>query len=196
MSDRGSWRRAHPASAFPSLDEFKGGLCVAANRLVEVVAITCRRHSANRRFKGRFAWRTRHTAAASRGLCTISARAVATPSSPWAAASQSRPVRGERPAHALPTRHAHLEADLPAQRGEQRHEAFDRKVRAAAPGQPSETSTRRASALLPLPWGRPCGFFRSILSAPTPAALSALLTASARALASSSFCAASPVASV
>ncbi len=57
------------------------------------------------------------------------------------------------------------------------------------------TSTRRASAALPLPVV--CsGFFSSILSSATPAAVSASRTAKARCLASSSFAAGSPEASV
>ena len=59
----------------------------------------------------------------------------------------------------------------------------------------SATSTRRASALLPLPV-MASDFFTSILSSAMPAVLSAALTASARCLASSSFFAGSPVASV
>lgn len=59
----------------------------------------------------------------------------------------------------------------------------------------SATSTRRACAGSPLPVS--CsGFFSSILSSATPAAFSASRTAKARCLASSSFMAGSPLASV
>jgi DNA-binding transcriptional LysR family regulator len=149
------------------------------------------------------AWRIRHVStslafshlrAALRARLGVSVRIVdADPRAASARRGRRSAAAAADRARAGAARQARVAARADAVRVGRRGRAADR-ARPMRPAHSILTSTRRASALPPLPVAA-SGFFSSTLSSATPADFSASRTANARCLASSAFFVESPVAS-